>query len=89
MVAHENLRPGLRYFLGRRRSLGEGRGRPPYWATGGPAAVAFGRRQAGRGDDVMAEDATPLVEALLAIIDAARAPRCKGWIGAAAARTAL
>jgi hypothetical protein len=36
----ETLRLVVCYFLGRRRSLGEGRARPPCWATGGPAAVA-------------------------------------------------
>jgi hypothetical protein len=36
----ETLRLVVCYFLGRRRSLGEGRARPPCWATAGPAAVA-------------------------------------------------
>jgi hypothetical protein len=36
----ETLRRFGRYFPGRRRSLGEGRARPPCWAAGGTATVA-------------------------------------------------
>ena len=38
---HETCTLCVRLFRGRRRSLGEGRARPPCWATGGPAAVAL------------------------------------------------
>src|ERR1700733_10820230 len=42
-MEHREKRLVVRYFLGRRRSLGEGRAHLPCWATGGPAAVPLGR----------------------------------------------
>src|ERR1700733_11799119 len=83
-MEHREKRLVVRYFLGRRRSLGEGRAHLPCWATGGPAAVALGRRltpAAAVHADILERSAVGSYATRVGSVSSCRRSCCIGGVG--------